>query len=395
MNRSIILDTLRIHQTLSRAGLAGETGLNPSTVSSIITELLDDNLVRETDLIQPSTGRPGRLLELNPVGGCAVGVEINVDYLSVILTDFTANLLWRRRLPSDPDHSQPKILKIVEDLVQDALQIGQGLNLRQLGIGIGVPGLVDLRTGVLRIAPNLKWCEVPVRKILAQRFGLPVFVENEANAAALGEYYFGIAKNIPNLIYLSAGVGLGAGIVIAGKLFRGSNGYAGEVGHMTFNPEGERCACGKRGCCETYVGPRFVEHRVRRTLSGTVNSLMTRMVAGNLEHIRFEIVVEAARAGDEVALSALEVVGCNLGLGMGNLINIFNPELIVLGGALNLASPFLLPVVEKTIRKNSLAPNLDNIQVAASAHGTDACVMGAVALVLDEILREPVSMQSV
>ena len=252
-NRSIILDTLRTRHTLSRAGLAAETGLNPSTVSSIINELLDDNLVRETDLVQPITGRPGRLIELNPVGGCAVGVEINVDYLSIILTDFTANILWRERVCSDPQESQECILRQVEALIERALVQGAERGLRHLGIGIGVPGLVDLRQGKLRIAPNLGWYDVPILEILSRRFDLPVYLENEANAAALGEYYFGNAFEVKNLIYLSAGVGLGAGILVGGKLFRGSQGYASEVGHITFDSNGELCGCGKKGCWETFV----------------------------------------------------------------------------------------------------------------------------------------------
>jgi glucokinase-like ROK family protein len=391
MNRSIILETLRTRQTLSRAGLAVETGLNPSTVSSIINELLEENLVRETNLVQPITGRPGRLVELNPIGGCAVGVEINVDYISVLLTDFTANILWRKRLPSDPHDSQEHILNRVDDLIDNALQAGSEHNLRPLGIGVGVPGLVDVTYGKLKIAPNLGWHELPILEIFSQRFNLPVYIENEANAAALGEYYFGNARGIKNLIYLSAGVGLGAGILIGGKLFRGSHGYASEVGHITFDAaNGELCGCGKRGCWETFVGPRFIERRVRRMLEAGHLSLMLGIVDGNPEKITFDIVIQAAQAGDPAALQVLEEVARNLGLGMASLVNIFNPELIVLGGALSLACPYLLPVIEQTLHENALEPNLENLKVAASAHGTDACMMGAVALVLDDILREPV-----
>jgi glucokinase-like ROK family protein len=390
MNRSVILETLRTRQTLSRAGLAVETGLNPSTVSSIISELLEDNLVRETTLIQPITGRPGRLIELNPIGGCAIGVEINVDYLSIILTDFTANILWRQRLPSNPHNRQEVILEQVEAMIGQALRIGEESNLRSLGIGVGVPGLVDLRFGKLKIAPNLGWYDVPIRDIITQSFNLPVYVENEANAAALGEYYLGIARGKKNLIYLSTGVGLGAGILIDGNLFRGSHGYASEVGHITFDLQGELCGCGKRGCWETFVGPRFIERRVRRILQENNQSLMLEMINGDLDRIQFGIVVQAAEARDPTALQVLEEVAHNLGLGIANLVNIFNPELIILGGALSLACPYMLPVIELTLYQNALQPNLENLTIAASVHGTDACMMGAVALVLDDILREPV-----
>jgi glucokinase-like ROK family protein len=265
---------------------------------------------------------------------------------------------------------------------------GQAEGLRPLGIGVGLPGLVDLNTGQLKLAPNLKWREAPIRQIIADRFTLPVYVENEANAAALGEYYFGVARGIENTIYLSAGIGLGAGILIGGKLFRGSRGYASEVGHMTIQPNGELCGCGKRGCWETLVGPRAVVRRVQNSLQAGVQTMMPMMTGGDVRLINFEIVVQAAAAGDPAALSALDQVGRYLGLGMANLVNIFNPELMVLGGALNLASPFLLPVIQQTICEDALAPSRENMRVVPSALGTDACVMGAIALVLDDILRE-------
>ena len=392
MNRSLILETLRTNETLSRAGLASITGLNPSTVSNIVNELLTENLIRETDLRQPEIGRPSRMLELNPLGGCALGVEINVDYLLAILTDFTANILWRQRISIDPREGQEKILDHIEALIADGMIAKDTSNLPILGIGVGVPGLVDYRSGILRIAPNLHWQDVPIQDILHRRFRIPIYVENEANAAALGEYYFGAARGVDNFIYLSAGVGLGGGIVLDGKLFRGSYGYASEVGHMTFDAGGELCGCGKRGCWETFVGPRAVERRVRRTLRTGAESIMREMAGGSLENITFDNVLKAAERNDEVALAALSEVGRYLGIGIANLINIFNPEMIVLGGALNRASPIILPVVERAVESNTLSPNWENVEIVPSAHGTDASVMGAVALVLDEILREPIFM---
>jgi glucokinase-like ROK family protein len=327
---------------------------------------------------------------LNPKGGFAVGVEIGVDFISVILTDFIANVLWRRRVSSDPAEDQIHILDRASELTQEAIDVGLEQGLRPLGIGVGVPGLVDLRQGKLVFAPNLRWNNVPLRLMWSQRFDLPIFVENEANAAALGEYYFGVARGTVNSIYLSAGIGLGGGVLIDGKLFRGSNGYAGEVGHTIVDPDGELCGCGKRGCWETKVGPRAVLSRVRKTLANGAPSILNELVGGDLDRITIDLVVQAARLGDTVALDALQKVGEYLGIGVVNLINIFNPELIVLGGALSLASEFLLPAIENTVRENALKPSCENVQFAASAHGADACVMGTVALVLDDVLREPI-----
>jgi glucokinase-like ROK family protein len=389
LNTSLILDCLRTRGPLSRARLSAVTGLNRSTVSSLVNDLLEEHLVREIGLEPAGRGRPGMLLELSPDGGCAVGVEIGVDFISVVLTDFVAQILLRQRISSDPEDGQDVIVERAEAIVRAALEIGKDRGLRSLGIGVGVPGLVDVQQGSLVFAPNLHWRDVPLRQMWTQRFNLSVFVENEANAAALGEYYFGVARDVQSLIYLSAGVGLGGGIIIKGKLFRGSGGYAGEVGHMTMDPNGKPCGCGKRGCWETVVGPRAIVRQVREALETNAESQIRTLVQDDLESIDVDVVVRAAQAGDHVARKALEEVGVQLGIGIANLVNAFNPEMVVLGGALSLASTFLLPVIEETARKHALAQPYDIVKVAASAHGADACVVGAVALVLDEILREP------
>lgn len=390
MNRAIILQVFRTHPTLSRAHIASETGLNPSTVSNIINELIQENLIREThDLIQSGTGRPGRSLEINPAGGCALGIEINVEYIEFLLTDFAANVLWRQRLASSPEVGQEEIMLQVSHIAKKASAFIRDQGLHLLGVGVGVPGLVDVSSGLLRIAPNLHWVNVPIKEVLSNYFDSPIYVENEANAAALGEYYFGATRNVKDFIYLSTGVGLGSGIVIGGKLFRGMFGYAGEAGHMTLDVNGELCGCGKRGCWETFVGPRAVEQRVQRSLTFGAKSIMHDMVKGDVQHIVFDDVLKASQMGDQTAMDALAKVAFYLGIGIANLVNLFNVEVIVLGGVLNNASPFIIEDIERVVTANTLAPGREHLKIIPSAHGTDACVMGAVALVLDDILREP------
>lgn len=389
LNTVILLDALRRFAPLSRAELAGRTGLNRSTVSAIVNGLIEEGFVQETDLQSSKVGRPGMLLVLNPKGGFAIGVEIGVDFISVLLADFTAQVLWRDRRRTQPDDDQVHLLDTAAGMTQQAVDFGLEQGLRPLGIGIGLPGLVDQQQGKLVFAPNLQWNNVPLRLMWSQRFNLPVYVENEANAAALGEFYFGAARGFNNFIYISSGIGLGGGIVLDGKLFRGSSGYASEIGHMTIDPNGEPCGCGKRGCLETQVGPRAVLRLVQRSLDSGQPSCLNATGNGEVEPLTFENVIAAAEAGDGVALAALQSVGEQLGIGVANLVNVFNPELIVLGGALNLTGKFLLPVMAASIERNALGPLKDLVRVTGSAYGADACVMGAVALVLDDILREP------
>jgi glucokinase-like ROK family protein len=389
MNRAVVLGVFRTQKTLSRAKLASLTGLNPSTVSNIIGELIQENLVRETELSQTGTGRPGRLLELNPGGGCALGIEINVDYIELIVTDLAANILWRQRQISKPEIGQEVIMSGVSFFAEKASDFIKARNSHLLGIGVGVPGLVDVSSGFLRVAPNLHWDNIPIRDILAKHFDCPIYVENEANAAALGEYYFGATQNVKDFIYLSAGVGLGSGIIIGGKLFRGMSGYAGEAGHMTLDVNGELCGCGRRGCWETFVGPHAVEQRIQRSLAFGAKSILQDISKGDPQNIVFDDVISAAQTGDQTSIDALSKVAFYLGIGIANLVNLFDVDVIVLGGALCNASPFILKDIERVVRTNTLVADRKELKIIPSAHGSDACVMGAIALVLDDILCEP------
>jgi glucokinase-like ROK family protein len=389
INLSIILNCLRETSPLSRAQLAEITGLNKTTVSSLVRELIARQFVREIGFDLSGGGRPPVLLELNPDAGCIIGMEIGVDFILAILTDFKAQVLWRHRENTDQAEGQEAILTRALDIVRQTLTVGGSTHSPVLGIGIGVPGLVDVSSGTLLFAPNLKWHDVPLREVFSQEFDVPVFVDNEANVAALGERYFGTAQGSRDFVYLSIGVGLGGGIVLDGQLYRGIGGYAGEIGHMTLTSDGERCNCGNCGCWETLVSQMAVVNRVRKAVEAGNASRVSQLVKGRLERISIPLIVEAAEEGDEVAGQALEETGVYLGIGIANLINAFNPELVIFGGVMSLASAYLLPAIEKTLEGRSLAWPRRMARVMASSYGPDACVMGGVALVLHDILSRP------
>ena len=313
-NTAVVLNTIRHHAPLSRAEVAKHTGLNRSTVSQIINTLLDRKLVQETILQSDRVGRPGLLLDLNPAGGFAIGLEIGVNYITLVMTDFLANVLWRERRKLKAQIDIDQILETAYEMTEVALKKGYGLNLTPLGIGLGVPGLVDLQHGELKFAPNLGWTNIPISSLWSERFQLPIFVDNEAKAAALGEYYFGAARGEQNFIFLTAGVGLGAGIMIDGKIFRGSHGFATEVGHMIMDPDGELCGCGKYGCWETQVSPRAVIRRFQESSpSGCSKHGYGNLLTIDLDNIIFETIANAASQGDNAAVNAIQEVGENLG----------------------------------------------------------------------------------
>jgi glucokinase-like ROK family protein len=388
-NTSVVMDHLRLYAPVSRAELAVRTGLNRSTITLIINELIDRGFVHETERQDTRIGRPGMLLQFNPNGGFAIGVEIGVDFISVILTNFVADVLWKRYESVAPGTDRIAMMELAENIISQAFAYGKEINLRPLGIGVGIPGLVDASQGKLVYAPNLKWTDIPVRLIWMSRFNVPVFVENEANCAALGEYFYGVAHDTKDFIYLKTGIGLGCGIMVGGRLFKGTNGFAGEAGHMTLYRGGEVCGCGRRGCWETYVSPLSIILSVVSKLNEGKASIIPDLVNDDLSKITLNIVVEAAEIKDPVACSTLDEIGVHLGIGIANLVNIFDPGLIVLGGALSLCGKWLTPVIAQVLQENALPPLRDRVRIEVSARGEDACTIGAAALVLDDLLREP------
>jgi predicted NBD/HSP70 family sugar kinase len=230
-----------------------------------------------------------------------------------------------------------------------------------------------------------------LREIISEHTDLPVLVDNDANAAALGEHLFGIARHANNFIFVFAGVGIGGGLFLNGELYRGASGYAGEIGHTTLmvEPFQSPCHCGNRGCWETYANQYSIIESVRARLEVRRSSLIPELMAERHSPITLTIITDAAKAGDSEAIEALTEAGAVIGLGVANLINIFNPEMIVIGGPLIGAGEFLLPAILERARLRSLPDLQSQASIVLSASGADASLIGAVALVVESILHRP------
>lgn len=393
INLSVIMHHLRENAPISRAALAETTGLNKTTVSSLVRELIERQFVREVGFeaseSRQGAGRLAVLLTLDPGAGFIVSAEIGVDFLSVICTNFAPEVIWRQKETITPDRGQHVILDRVLALLHRAVAVGHEACENMLGIAVGVPGLVDQSSGMLLFAPNLGWQDVPLGKILSEALGAHVLVDNEANLAALGEHYFGAAQGFDEVLSISAGVGLGGGIVHNGQIYSGEGGFGGEFGHMTMDPQGDLCNCGNRGCWETQVSQRALFRYVRTAIEHGTVSMLTGLTKGDLSQLTVPLVVEAAEAGDPLALEALERIGHHLGAGIASLVNALNPELVIFGGILSLAGQFLLPAVKREMKQRALRWNRSATQVVLARHGFDACVMGGVARVYQAILAEP------
>jgi glucokinase-like ROK family protein len=286
---------------------------------------------------------------------------------------------------------QHAILERAKALLTDAIQRGYQEYNALLGIGVGVAALIDHTTGTMLFAPNLGWREAfPIRDMLQAAFPqAAVFVDNEANMAALGEHYFGVAQDHDEVLYVSAGVGLGGGIVYDGRLFRGVAGVSAEIGHMTMDPDGELCSCGNFGCWETQVSQRALYRHVANSFAQGQTGALFQLVKSDGHQLTVPMIVDAARMGDRVALEALEKIGRDLGIGIASLVNALNPELVVCGGILSLAGEYLMPAALQEIERRALHWNREATRVVLAKHGFDASAMGGVAAVYETILAQP------
>jgi predicted NBD/HSP70 family sugar kinase len=252
---------------------------------------------------------------------------------------------------------------------------------------------VNAEDGQLLFAYQLGWRDVPFEQRWRERFGLPVFVENDANTAAVGEYYFGVARNVKDLFYLHTnGIGLGSGIFIGGRLLRGANGFAGEIAHITLDPQGPQCSCGQRGCWETMIGPAALQ-RVHRSFKGLEGVKPSGKPSGNAngeaDVVTFAQLAKATFAGDAAARETVAYLGRTVGLGIANLVRVLNPELVVLGGQFGILGDLLLPIVKQVVWERTFEHPLQVLRIATTAFGADAAALGAASLVLNSILRQP------
>jgi predicted NBD/HSP70 family sugar kinase len=378
-NLGIVLRHVATAGPCSRARIAAGTGLTRGTVSSLVSELIELELLRETGATAGPrrVGRPGLAVGLADVL-VGVGLEVNVDYIAVSVEDMTGRAHFERRVYRDNRGSQTgPVLDRLARLAREALGAVAATGRKVVGLSVAVPGLTEVSTGTLVFAPNLGWTDVPLADELEARLGLRVEVENEANLAALAEHWSGAARGLENVISVFGEIGIGGGIVIGGTLYRGANGFGGELGHVTVDRDGPSCACGSRGCLETLAG----QEAIARAAGVPFGAGRTRSLTDEL--------VRRARSGDARAVAATADAGRWLGIGLSSAFNLLDLEAVVLGGCFGLLSPWLADEVAATIQERSLGARSTPFRVIPSAFGEDAPVRGAAALSLRRLLDTP------
>lgn len=385
-NMGLILRYLRAHGPRSRAKLAAETGLSKATVSTLVADLTELGLVHDVGADRPGTvGRPGVMLELDGGRVCGIGVEINVDHVSLVVADLTGAVLIEELHPlAAATVPVGEMLRIVAELVSGRLEELRADGKWVASLTVSPPGIIDYDDGTVRFAPNMGWRSVPLIGELKRLIGPgapSIHLENDAKLSALAEYATYEPTGVSDLIFVTGDIGIGVGIVADGRLVRGWSGFSGEVGHLQLDPENRPCNCGRTGCWELCIG---LNELLR--LAGDDDDVIhdpERPLEERLETIR-----ERADAGDERTRAALATLTANLARGLGILVDVLNPKVIVLGGYFTSMAPLIVP----SLATELAARRMDDgsaVELAASRLGISSAAYGGAIVALEGVFADP------
>jgi N-acetylglucosamine repressor len=377
-NMTTVLEKIRTEGPISRASISRVTGLSRSTCSIIVDELISEGLVLETGKDESSGGRKAILLKLNYEGRRAIGIKVMQSSITAALVDLSGRIIEMQSEVISPDCSELDFLGSLLKLVNFLISYEKNeTNEIIFGIGIGIGGKIDSKNGVLLESSILRLKNIYIGKTLEDKTGIPVYLENDVNAFTIGEKYFGAGKNYNNFLCISLGQGIGAGIIIDDLLFRGSHHIAGEFGHIRITDREDSlfCTCGKKGCLEAYAADKAIQDYYRDITGSEVS---------------IERVVALAEQGEAPAKKAFGKAGSYLGTGISTLINLFDPETIIIGGEGASYYKYMRNEVARTIKENVVYGLSDEIEIKPVLFDDNLWVRGVAALVVREVFRKEV-----
>jgi predicted NBD/HSP70 family sugar kinase len=388
INEAIVLNLIRERQPVSRVAIAEASGLEEGTISRIIQRFLRQGLVFESGVgvSTPAGGRKPRFLHINPTKRCAIGVDIGPLETLLVLSDLNGDLHHLKRIPHshEPQHFLQSLAEQINALIKTANPYQEFA-----GVGVGLPGLLDIEEGIILEGENLGWGEnIAVGSVLRSRIpaDVPIYYENGARLSALGEIWFGATQllGFRNLVFVDVSEGVGTGIIINGQLYHGHHHGAGEFGHICLDPAGPVCSCGNRGCLEAFASDLATLDRFRKKAKSDAANSRTRCASQDIG-----TVIELARQGEPIALESIQETAHYLGIGLAPIIYGLNPEAIVIGGKIAEIWPLVSPVVMKSLATRISSPYLNGVKILASTLHIRPSLLGAIALVLGQDFAAP------
>jgi glucokinase-like ROK family protein len=383
INIKRIIKLIREKEHISRVEISEQMNIPQPTITRIIDELLKENILKEDGLGHSTGGRRPVLLTFNHQCYYSVGVELGRSDIKVALTDLDGKILSLRMKETKRTEKITTIINLVKNALSEIVEEAQIDRSRLLGVGVGLPGPLNETEDGLISPPNFYGeKDIPLRDLLQEALQFPVIIDNDANVATLAEKWFGKGIGYNNYVYVMADVGIGSGIIINGNLHRGLYGESGEIGHSTIDIFGEKCSCGNYGCLETLASIPKIEETVKRKLKMDHQEKESAF-AKEIEAVSFEDIVSALQRGSATAKQTFEETGRFLSVGIANLINLFAPEIVIIGGKLGLSDPILLEAIKANFRARVLGSGGKTIDIVTSDF-KEGVVLGAAALVIND-----------
>jgi len=382
VNYQALLRQVYLNGPMSRLELSRQTNLSPGTVTNITSDMFEDGVLIEKGTEESLGGRPRAILEINPEYGYLVGIDIGETHVNLELFDLTRHKLGASYEIISAGTSTPgKYVQVIANNIDKLVATSGVQRERILGVGIGAPGIVEHNGQVRVAAPMWGWESVPLLEMIEGKINLPVYIDNGAKAMALAESWFGAGRGVQNMVVILIGTGVGAGIITQGTLYRGATNSAGEWGHTKIVLDGRPCRCGSQGCLEAYIGaPGIIT-----SMHEFTNDLTPGAEEYQLSTLKQ--VVQAYKNADPSSIKVFQSTARLLGAGIANLVNLFNPELIVIGGwAGSMIGEIILDDVIRYVKEYSLPLSTTSLKIGLCQFGQDAICTGAACLVLDEFL---------
>lgn len=386
LNKHAALDLIRFATGgISRIELSRQIGLTRAALTAIVNDLIQAGLVRES-AGQHIGGRNPINLEINPEVGRVLGIDIGSTHITIVLANYQAQVLAETNAPMDvmlgPDFCMNRLIKLIEDWLPTTKTTLSEIT----AAAVGVPGPVVSDTGIVGAPPIMPgWDKFPIRDWLEERLGCPVSLGNDAEFGALGEWAFGAGRGEKNLAYIKVGTGIGAGFLLDGQIYRGTTGSAGEIGHITLEENGPLCSCGNRGCLEAMAGGRSLAQRAREGVLKGRRTMLSEILP--TDSLTAQDVINAARRGDLFSQQLITESGYHLGTAIAGLVNLINPEIIVIGGGVAQLGDLLLDPIRKTVKERSLLVSWQAVRISAAVLGRRSSALGAVAQALSMSLH--------
>lgn len=388
LNKQRVLKLIRDNLSISRAEISKLSGLSAPTVSRIIESLIKEGLVEEIGPGTSNGGRRPKLLKFCPDNNFIIGIDLGTTNIYGVVANLEAEIISEEKVPTRVEEGFYSVMDRTFGVIQRLeRRLGKKQN-RLCGIGLAVAGLINSERNIVAFSPNFRWHDVDIMGYLGQKTEIPMFFDNVTRVMALGELCYGVGRKYKNFICVNVGYGIGAGIVINGQPLYGVNGMAGEFGHITLEKDSRiQCYCGNFGCLEALSSGNGIARAARMELEKGAKSILFDMCEGNLNNLTAEMVAEAAKKGDAVAWNVFHRTAEYLGIGISALINLFNPEAIVIGGGVTQAGDILFDTVRSTVKARALNKISRDVEILPATFGPKAAVMGAVSLILQKVLN--------